>query len=66
SMTTVGQELEENFIYLGAPAKKFTKNVFIEDQLEEIIKNELEKQIQSREKFEDLYTVRKDKEANNE
>ncbi|MFX1379598.1 MAG: hypothetical protein ACFFA4_10955 [Promethearchaeota archaeon] len=64
SMTTVGQELEEDFIYLGAPAKKFKKNVFFEDDLEEIIKNELEKKIESREEFEDLYTIRKDKEAN--
>jgi len=62
SMTTVGQELEENFIYLGAPAKKFKKNVFFDDGLEEIIKNQLESKTETLERFEDLYTMRKDKE----
>ncbi|MFX0004213.1 MAG: hypothetical protein ACFE9C_07105 [Candidatus Hodarchaeota archaeon] len=62
SMTTVGQELEENFIYLGAPAKKFKKNVFFDDGLEEIIKNQLGGKTETHERFEDLYTMRKDKE----
>ncbi len=65
SMTTVGQELEENFIYLGAPAKKFKKNVFLEDGLEEIIKKQMEAEIESKDKFEDFYTMRRDKETNN-
>ena len=63
SMTTVGQELEENWIYLGAPAKKFKENVFFEDGLEEIIKRQSEEKIQSKIKFEELYTLRKDKQA---
>ena len=63
SLTTVGQELEENFVYLGAPAKKFKKNVFYEDGLEEIIENELNKEIEAQEKFEELYTMRVDKET---
>jgi carbonic anhydrase/acetyltransferase-like protein (isoleucine patch superfamily) len=63
SMTTVGQELEENFIYLGAPAKKFKKNVFQEDGLEEIIKEQMKGEIESKENYEDFYTMRKDKKS---
>ncbi len=66
SMTTVGQELEENWIYLGAPAKKFKKNVFYEDGLEEIIKNQGIGEIKTEARFEGLYTVRKDKEINSD
>ncbi|MFX1388096.1 MAG: hypothetical protein ACFE9M_12840 [Promethearchaeota archaeon] len=61
SMTTVGQVLEEEWIYLGAPAKKFKKNVFIEEGLEEIIKKQGEEKIESQLHYEDLYTMRKDK-----
>ena len=64
SMTTVGQEIEENWIYLGAPARKFKKNVFYEDGLEEIIKNQGITEIDLGEKFEGLYTRRKDRESN--
>ncbi|MDX1799130.1 MAG: hypothetical protein R3255_10815, partial [Candidatus Lokiarchaeia archaeon] len=63
SMTTVGQELEENFIYLGAPAKKFKKNVFQEDGLEKIIKEQMKGEIESKENYEDFYTMRKDKKS---
>jgi serine acetyltransferase len=63
SMTTVGQVLEENFIYVGAPAKKYKKNVFIEDGLEDIIERQFKEQIISTAQYEDLYTVRKDKET---
>ncbi|MFX0021156.1 MAG: hypothetical protein ACFE9S_02445 [Candidatus Hermodarchaeota archaeon] len=65
SMTTVGQELEENFVYLGAPAKKFKENVFLEDGLEEIIQEQMKAEIELSDKFEDFYTMRKDKETNN-
>jgi len=34
SLTTVGQILEESWVYLGAPAKKYKKNVYFEDGLE--------------------------------
>ena len=61
SMTTVRQELEKNWVSLGAPAKKFKKNVFFEDGLEEIIKKQGEKKLEAQVKFEDLYTMRKDK-----
>ena len=63
SLTTVGQVLEENWVYLGAPAKKFKKNVFFDDGLEEIIKEQLERKTESLEKFEELYTMRVDKET---
>jgi carbonic anhydrase/acetyltransferase-like protein (isoleucine patch superfamily) len=62
SMTTVGQVLEANWVYLGAPAKKFKKNVFIEDGLEDIIKKQGEEKLEAQKKFDELYTMRKDKE----
>lgn len=65
SMTTVGQELKENWIYLGAPAKKFKQNVFFEDGLEEILEKQFEKEIKTKEKYDDFYTVRVDKETEN-
>ena len=61
SMTTVGQVLDESFIYVGAPAKKFKKNVFFEDGLEEIIESQFKEYAISTAQYEDLYTVRKDK-----
>ncbi|MFX1593672.1 MAG: DapH/DapD/GlmU-related protein [Promethearchaeota archaeon] len=61
SMTTIGQVLEEEWIYLGAPAKKFKKNVFFEEGLESIIERQIEGELESDLKYEDLYTMRKDK-----
>lgn len=61
SMTTIGQVLEEEWIYLGAPAKKFKKNVFFEEGLESIIERQIEGELVSDLKYEDLYTMRKDK-----
>ena len=63
SMTTIGQELEENYIYLGAPAKKYKKNVYFEDNLEDIIGRKGEEDLKTLTKYEDLYTMRKDKET---
>lgn len=63
SLTTVGQELEEGWIYLGAPARKFKKNVFSEDGLEGVIIEEIEKEVTSDIKTEDLYTMRIDKQT---
>ena len=61
SLTTVGQELEDGWIYLGAPAKKYKRNVFSEEDLEHIIAEEIEKEVKIDIKTEDLYTMRKDK-----
>jgi carbonic anhydrase/acetyltransferase-like protein (isoleucine patch superfamily) len=66
SLTTVGFQGEKGWIYIGAPAKKFKKNVFFEENLEEIIENQAQKEIKTDLKVEDLYTMRKDKEAINE
>jgi len=63
SMTIVGQELEKDWVYLGAPAKKFKKNVFFEDGLEEIIKKQGEEKLETQVKFDELYTMRRDKET---
>jgi hypothetical protein len=64
SLTTVGQELEEGWVYLGAPAKKFKENVFFREGLEEIITAQMEKDAITDIKTEDLYTMRKDKQTN--
>jgi carbonic anhydrase/acetyltransferase-like protein (isoleucine patch superfamily) len=61
SLTTVGQVLEEEWVYIGAPAKKYKKNVFHEDGLEEIIEQQSAAEVIANKKFEELYTVRKDK-----
>lgn len=63
SLTTVGQQLEENWVYLGAPAKKFKENIFFEDGLEEIIERQAEKELLLEKKVEELYTMRRDKET---
>jgi len=59
SLARCGQILESGFIYTGAPAKKFKKNVFLEERLEEIIENQIEIAEDAREKYEDSYDRRK-------
>ncbi|MFX0019685.1 MAG: hypothetical protein ACFFAK_12410 [Promethearchaeota archaeon] len=61
SLTTIGQELEEGWVYLGAPAKKYKEDVFFEDGLEEIISEQEQDIEELRKKYEELYTRRKDK-----
>ena len=61
SLTTIGQELEEGWVYLGAPAKKYKRDVFFEDGLEEIIAEQEQDIEELRKKYEELYTRRKDK-----
>ena len=61
SLITIGQEIEENWIYLGAPAKKFKENVFIEDGLESIIEKHFKERLISEIRTDDLYIVRRDK-----
>ena len=54
SVTTVGQKLEEGWIYIGAPAHKYKKNRFNEDNLEERISHV--KDIEAlRDKYEEIY-----------
>ncbi|MFX1371787.1 MAG: DapH/DapD/GlmU-related protein [Promethearchaeota archaeon] len=59
SVTTVGQVLDKNYVYVGIPAKKFKKNYFFEDGLETKIGyvEDIEK---LREKYEEIYTKRYD------
>lgn len=61
STTTVGQTLEEGWVYLGVPAKKFKKNVFFMDGLKRILTKTVEDIEGLREKYEMLYTKRHDK-----
>jgi len=51
SLTTVGQTLEEGWIYHGVPAREFKKNRFFEDGLEEEIKFRAE----TEERLEEIY-----------
>ena len=60
SMTTVGQELEDNWVYLGLPAKKYKKNRFYEDGLEDILDKYITDVNDIRERYEKLYTKRHD------
>ncbi|TXT65438.1 MAG: hypothetical protein BAJALOKI3v1_100009 [Promethearchaeota archaeon] len=61
STTTVGQELESGWIYLGVPATKFKKNRFFDDNLEDLI-GDSEDIENLREKYDLVYVKRKDKE----
>lgn len=59
SVTTVGQVLEQGWIYVGIPAKKFKKNYFFEDGLEDKI-GSVEDVEALREKYEEVYIKRYD------
>lgn len=63
STVTVGQELEEGWIYLGAPAKQYKPNVFHEDGIADKILQQGMSTDELYEKYEELYTKRKDKEV---
>jgi carbonic anhydrase/acetyltransferase-like protein (isoleucine patch superfamily) len=59
SVTTVGQILENGWVYVGIPAKKFKKNYFFEDGLEDKLGHV--KDVEAlREKYEKIYTKRYD------
>lgn len=60
SCTSVGQVLEEGWIYLGVPAIKFKKNRFFEDGLEDILLKEKDIE-KTREEYEKLYMKKYDK-----
>ena len=55
SVTTVNQELEEGHIYLGIPAKKYKKNRYFEDGLEDELKQAADP-TGVRKKYEKVYT----------
>ena len=59
SVTIIGQELEEGWIHVGVPAKKFKKNRFFEDGLEDIL-GQIEDVEDLRKKYEELYIKRYD------
>jgi carbonic anhydrase/acetyltransferase-like protein (isoleucine patch superfamily) len=59
SVTTVGQMLEKDWIYVGIPAKKFKRNYFFEDGLEDKL-GQVEDVEALRERYEEIYTKRYD------
>lgn len=59
SVTTVGQVLEKEWIYVGIPAKKFKRNYFFEDGLEDKL-GQVEDVEALREKYEEIYVKRYD------
>jgi len=61
SSTYVGQNLEEGWIYLGVPAKKYKKNIFYQENLEALIERQFEDAEKLHKKYEVLYTKRHDK-----
>jgi acetyltransferase-like isoleucine patch superfamily enzyme len=60
SVTTVEQNLEDGYIYVGVPAKKFKKNIFFEDGLRDKI-GQVKDVEKLREEYEKIYTKRYDK-----
>ncbi len=64
STTTIGQVLEEGWIYAGIPAVKFKKNKFFEDNLQEIIAGKMKDINTLQEKYEDIYLRRHDNKLN--
>jgi len=64
SATTIGQVLEEGWIYAGIPAVKFKKNRFFEDNLQDIIGGDIRDIEALHEKYEDIYTRRRDNKLN--
>jgi len=63
SVTTIGQVLKDNWIYVGIPASEFKENKFFEDGLEEIL-GHVEDMDELYKKYEDLYMRRQDQELN--
>ena len=61
SITTVGQELEEGWVYLGVPANKYKENAFFEDDLKEVLDQAIGDASAIRQKYEWLYTKRHDR-----
>lgn len=61
SITIMGQEIDESWIYLGVPAKRFKKNRFFDNGLETIIESPIEDLEELRKKYEMLYTKRHDR-----
>ncbi len=60
SCTTVGQILEDGWIYLGVPSKKYKKNRFFEDGLEDILKQTKDSEL-VRKQYDDLYVKQYEK-----
>ena len=60
SATTIGQKLENNWVYLGVPAKKYKRNLFYEDGLEEYLDKQVKDIEELRRRYEELYVKRHD------
>lgn len=65
STTTVGQELESGYIYLGVPATKYKRNWFFEDGLENVI-GKVSDVEGIRARYEELYVKRYDEQLTRE
>jgi len=61
SVTTIGQILKDNWIYVGIPAAEFKENKFFEDGLEDVL-GQVEDMDELYKKYKDLYTRRQDQE----
>ena len=60
STTHIDQQLEEGWIYLGVPAKKYKKNRYYEDNLEKIMMESIKDANELRKTYELLYFKRHD------
>jgi len=63
SLTTMGQKLDENWIYLGIPAQKFKENRYNDDDIELILEESIEDIEELRKLYELLYFKRHDTSA---
>ncbi|MHA1439234.1 MAG: acyltransferase [Promethearchaeota archaeon] len=62
SFTTVEQKLEEGWIYIGIPAKKYKRNRFFEENLEDKLEHSQNIEIEElRIKYEENFFIRHDK-----
>ncbi len=62
SFTTVDQKLESGWIYIGTPAKKYKRNRFFEDNLEEKLESlQVVDVDELRMKYEEIFFMRDDK-----
>jgi len=62
SVTTIGQVLKDNWIYVGIPAKEFKENRFFDDGLEDVL-GKVEDMGELSKRYKDLYISRRDQEV---
>ncbi|MEJ2250357.1 MAG: hypothetical protein P8Y97_11985 [Candidatus Lokiarchaeota archaeon] len=60
SLTTVGQKLEDGYVYAGVPCRKYKENKFFEDDLEDKISFKIDDEKQLEEMYRKFYRKHQD------